>query len=221
MEELSAKFHGSTDLRQGYLQVPLHPDSRNLTAFVCFSHGGFPIHPYALWTQLLAPSCFQKIMATIFAGILGVVVYLDDIVVHRGTATIHDQCLSRVLDVLAHHNLTLNGEKCVFAAPVIEFVGFRLSTSGLSPLHSNVDAILRLPEPSCPTQLSSFLGMTAFYLCAFFPTTRKPPHRCALSLSWMHPGRGPLHALLQSADSKPSSLPRLCLPTSTYRTPPL
>lgn len=38
-EELSAKFHGSTvfsklDLRQGYLQVPLHPESRNLTAFV-------------------------------------------------------------------------------------------------------------------------------------------------------------------------------------------
>ena len=39
VEELSAKSHGSTvfsklDLRQGYLQVPLHPDSHNLTAFV-------------------------------------------------------------------------------------------------------------------------------------------------------------------------------------------
>lgn len=39
VEELSAKFHGSTvfsklDLRQGYMQVPLHPESCNLTAFV-------------------------------------------------------------------------------------------------------------------------------------------------------------------------------------------
>ncbi|KAI3364020.1 hypothetical protein L3Q82_010785, partial [Scortum barcoo] len=114
MEELSAKFHGSTvfsklDLHQGYLQVPLHPDSRNLTAFV--SHMGvfrYTRMPFGLSS---APSCFQKIMATIFAGIPGVVVYLDDIVVHRGTATIHDQRLSRVLDVLAHHSLTLNGEK--------------------------------------------------------------------------------------------------------------
>ncbi|RXN09940.1 gypsy-16 si [Labeo rohita] len=38
-EELTAQFYGSTvfsklDLREGYLQVPLHADSRNLTAFV-------------------------------------------------------------------------------------------------------------------------------------------------------------------------------------------
>jgi len=70
--------------------------------------------------------------------------------------------MSRVLDVLARHNLTLNGENYIFAAPVIEFVRFRLTTNGLNPLHSNVEAILCLPKPSCPTQLSSFLGMTAF-----------------------------------------------------------
>ncbi|KAG7479579.1 hypothetical protein JOB18_029265 [Solea senegalensis] len=76
-----------------------------------------------------ASSCFQKIMATIFAGILGVVVYLDDIVVHGEIVTTHDDHLSRVLNVLAHHNLPLNRDKCIFAVPVIEFVGFRLTTS--------------------------------------------------------------------------------------------
>ncbi|KAI3367271.1 hypothetical protein L3Q82_008317 [Scortum barcoo] len=128
-------------------------------------------------------------MATIFAGIPGVVVYLDDIVVHGGKAAIHDERLSRVLDVLTHHNLTLNGEKCIFAAPVIEIVGFCLSTSGLSPLHSNVDAILCLPEPTA--QLSSFLGMTTFYL-RFLPrySETTAPLR-APSSSWMHPGHGP------------------------------
>lgn len=92
------------------------------------------------------------------------VAYLDDIVVHGATPGLHDDRLAKVLDVLASHNLTLNGEKCTFAAQAIEFVGFRLAADGLSPLHSNVDAVLRLPEPSCPAQLSSFLGMTAFYL---------------------------------------------------------
>lgn len=62
-----------------------------------------------------APSCFQKIMATIFAAIPGVVIYLDDIVLHGETSASHDKCLSRVLDALTHHNLTLNGEKGIFA----------------------------------------------------------------------------------------------------------
>ncbi|KAF3854231.1 hypothetical protein F7725_022286 [Dissostichus mawsoni] len=55
-----------------------------------------------------------------------------------------------------------------------DFVGFRLTADGLSPLHSNVEAVLRLPEPSCPAQISSFLGMTAYYL-RFLPSTPRPP----------------------------------------------
>jgi len=73
-----------------------------------------------------APSCFQKIMASIFAGIPGVASYLDDIVVHKATAKSHDK-----------------REKCVFAAPAIEFVGFYLSADGTYPLHSNTAAIHR------------------------------------------------------------------------------
>lgn len=81
-------------------------------------------------------------MSTIFAGIPGVVVFLDDIVVHWATLATHNERLARVSDVLARHTLTLNEEKCTFAASVIEFVGFCLSAEGLSPLHSNVEAVL-------------------------------------------------------------------------------
>ena len=51
-----------------------------------------------------APSCFQKIMATIFAAVPEVVVYLDDIVVHGETSASHNERLSRVLDILSSHN---------------------------------------------------------------------------------------------------------------------
>ena len=45
-------------------------------------------------------------------------------------------------------NLTLNGEKCIFSASEVEF---GLSPEGLSPLHSNVEAIQRLPcSPALP-----------------------------------------------------------------------
>ena len=84
-----------------------------------------------------APSCFQKIMASILAGIPGVAIYLDDIVVHGINAVYHDERLQTVLTALAENHLTLNTDKCVFAASVIDYVGFRLSAGGISPFQSN------------------------------------------------------------------------------------
>ncbi|KAJ8356463.1 hypothetical protein SKAU_G00192570 [Synaphobranchus kaupii] len=150
-EELTALFYGSTvftklDLRQGYLQVPLHPASRDLTAFV--THAGvfrYTRMPFGLSS---APSCFQKVMSTILAGIPGVAVFLDDIVVHAPDLETHNKCLQGVAQTLLENNLTLNGEKCCFAAPAIDFVGFRLSAKGIAPLQSNIEAIHRIPEPT-------------------------------------------------------------------------
>ncbi len=137
IEELTTLFYGSSvftklDLKQGYMQIPLHEDSRNLTAFV--THMGlfhFKRIPFGLSS---APSCFQKIMATVLAGLPGTAVYLDDIVVHGKDVATHDECLRRVFTALSRHNLTLNTEKCVFAAPAIDFVGLRVSSSGIAPL---------------------------------------------------------------------------------------
>ena len=166
-EELTAQFYGSTvfsklDLRQGYLQVPLHPSSRNLTAFV--THVGvfrYTRMPFGLCS---APSCFQKVMVSVLAGIPGVAIYLDDIVVHGPTTNVHDERLNRVFAALAKHTLTLNTEKCVLAVPEIEFVGFRLSAGGITPLQSNVDAIQAIPDPSSAAQVASLLGMAGYYL---------------------------------------------------------
>ncbi len=167
IEELTTLFYGSSvftklDLKQGYMQIPLHEDSRNLTAFV--THMGlfrFKRIPFGLSS---APSCFQKIMATVLAGLPGTAVYLDDIVVHGKDVATHDECLRRVFTALSRHNLTLNTEKCVFSAPAIDFVGLRVSSSGIAPLQSNVEAILNLQVPTSAGQLASFLSMTAYYL---------------------------------------------------------
>lgn len=166
-EELTAHFYGSTvftklDLRQGYLQVPLHPASRDLTSFV--THMGvfrYTRMPFGLSS---APSCFQKVMSTILAGIPGVSVFLDDIVVHAPDTETHNNRLQRVAEALLHNNLTLNAAKCSFAAPAIDFVGFNLSAKGIAPLQSNVDAIHKIPEPTSASEVASFLGMTAYYL---------------------------------------------------------
>ena len=144
------------------MQLSLAEESRYITAFV--THKGmyqFKRMPFGLSS---APSAFQKVMVTVVAGVPGVAIYMDDIVVHGPDRPTHDQRLNEVFQRLHHHNLTVNVEKCTFAASEIPFVGHRISASGISPLTSNVEAVQRLSEPTTVTELSSFLGMTNYYL---------------------------------------------------------
>ena len=99
IEELTTHFHGSQvfsklDLRQGYLQVLLHPESRNLTAFI--THTGLYSYTRMPFGLSSAPSCFQKIMSTILASCLSTVAYLDDIVVPGPDTATHDTRLQQV-----------------------------------------------------------------------------------------------------------------------------
>ncbi len=166
-EELTSHFHGSTvfskmDLRNGYLQVPLAPASMDLTAFV--THVGVFRFKCMAFGLSSAPSCFQKIMSLILAGIQGVSIYLDDVVVHAPSTTLHDARLEQVFQCFEQHGVTLNSEKCVFGVGGVEFLGFRLSKEGIAPIMSHTEAILSLPDPQSPSQLSSFPGMAAYYL---------------------------------------------------------
>uniref|UniRef100_A0A3B3IH14 Gypsy retrotransposon integrase-like protein 1 n=2 Tax=Oryzias latipes TaxID=8090 RepID=A0A3B3IH14_ORYLA len=166
-EELTSHFHGSTvfskmDLRNGYLQVPLAPASMDLTAFV--THVGVFRFKRMAFGLSSAPSCFQKIMSLILAGIPGVSIYLDDVVVHAPTMTLHDARLAQVFQRFEQHGVKLNAGKCVFGVTEVEFLGFRLSQAGIAPIMSHTEAILSLPDPQSPAQLSSFLGMAAYYL---------------------------------------------------------
>ncbi|KAJ8375048.1 hypothetical protein SKAU_G00056280 [Synaphobranchus kaupii] len=106
-------------------------------------------------------------MNTILAGIPGVAVYLDDIVVHAPDMSTHDERFHRVFVALLGNSLTLNSEKCSFAAAAIDFVGFRLTAKGIAPLLSNVDAIHRIPEPTSASQKEEPWNWTAACSRAF------------------------------------------------------
>lgn len=85
IDEMLTSLRGATvfstiDLANAYYQLPLHEDSRDITAFI--THDGlfrFCRVPYGLAS---APSAFQKMMATILQGVPGVKNYLDDLIVY-------------------------------------------------------------------------------------------------------------------------------------------
>lgn len=221
-EELTSHFHGSSvfskmDLRHGYLQIPLAPASMDLTAFV--THVGvfrYRRMPFGLSS---APSCFQKIMSLILAGIQGVSIFLDDVVVHAPSTELHDTRLEQVFQRFEQHGVRLNAEKCMFCVGEVEFMGFRLSRDGIAPIMSHTEAILSLPDPQSPSQLSSFLGMAAYYL-RFMPrfSDSTAPLRLLLRKdavwNWTQACRDAVQLIKQQLTSPPTLAHfSLCAPT--------
>lgn len=107
-----AQMFSTVDLQNAYHQIPLHVESRDLTAFI--THDGlfrFTKVPYGLAS---APSAFQRMMSQILAGLKGVQCYLDDIIIYGETPALHEQRLKAVIQRLHDSGLRLNMSKCQF-----------------------------------------------------------------------------------------------------------
>lgn len=115
-----------------------------------------------------APELFQKIMEALVAGLDGVIVYLDDVVVFGTTQDEHDKRLTALLERLEEHDVLLNKEKCLFNVETLEFLGHELSTKGVRPTESRIEAIQKFREPQNTAELRSFLGLVG-YVGRFIP----------------------------------------------------
>ena len=74
-----AKKFSKIDTNSGFWQVPLTPESRLLTTFLTpFGHFHFNKLPIEISS---APEIFQRRMSKILEGLLGVLCYMDDILI--------------------------------------------------------------------------------------------------------------------------------------------
>lgn len=115
-----------------------------------------------------APEIFQKLLEQMLCGCEGVINYIDDIVVHAPTKELHDVRLRKVFDRLREFKVTLNREKCQFAVPEIAFLGHILSSTGIRPMQSKVEAVKQFREPNSVEEVRSFLGLVN-YVGKFIP----------------------------------------------------
>ena len=72
-------------MRDGYRQIPMKFEDRVKTSFACrYGTFQFTVMPFSLST---APATFQRMMNTIFFELLdlGVLVYLDDVLIYSKT----------------------------------------------------------------------------------------------------------------------------------------
>lgn len=171
LDDISPRLAGSTlfsklDASSGFYQIPLHPDSCELTTFItpmgryCFRRVPFGITS--------APEIFQPKMTDLLRGIEGVEVIIDDILIHGKTRKEHDRRLDTVLRRIQDSGLKLNREKCEFRKIEIEYFGHNISSEGIQPSSSRVDAIRQIETPTNLTELRRFIGMVN-YLGRFIP----------------------------------------------------
>lgn len=168
IQDLLRTIRGSTyfitlDLRSGYWQIPMDNDSKEKTAFrTPRGLKQFKVMPFGLKN---APATFQRMMEELLGDLHwnGVLVYLDDVLVHGKTYIDVKNKLSIVLARLQEANLTVNFEKCNLFPQKVKYLGYILEGGTLRPNPEKVEVLERLKTPKTPKDVRSLLGLAGFY----------------------------------------------------------
>lgn len=171
------KYFTTLDLDRAYTQVIVDDaTAKLLTLNTC--KGLYTVHRLAFGVKA-CPGIFQRLMTSLLAGIPGVAILIDDIIVSGRSIQEMGLRLNNVLERIKRAGLRLNKKKCKFAKERVEFLGFVIDAQGIHPAPSKVEAIIKTPEPSNVQELQAFLGLYNFYE-RFIPhkaTILEPLHR--------------------------------------------
>lgn len=176
------KYYTTLDLDRAYTQVVVDENtSKLLTLNTC--KGLYTVHRLAFGVKA-CPGIFQRLMTSLLAGIRGVAVLIDDIIVSGRTMLEMQDRLDLVLERIEQAGLRLNKHKCRFGKEKVEFLGFVIDSVGIHPAPSKIESIRNTPEPKDKRELQAFLGLYNFY-------ERFIPHKATLL--------EPLHRLLDKS----------------------
>ena len=162
------RLYTCLDLSNGFWNLPLAEDSKKYTAFV--THRGsfeFNVLPFGVRNS---PSEFQRLMDLALNDLypLGILCYVDDIVIFDNDYEEHLKKFELVMERLGDKGLYVQLSKCSFLQEQVKFLGHIISFDGIQPDKDKVEAIWQSRPPRDKKELRSFLGM-ASYLRKFVP----------------------------------------------------
>ena len=108
-----SRFFSKLDLKQGFHQVELAEESREITTFI----SSFGVYRYKRLTMGVnaSPEHFQYIIQQALAGLEGVQNMADDILLYADSIEEHDKRLDALMKRLSEVGITLNPKKVHFS----------------------------------------------------------------------------------------------------------
>ena len=83
--------------------------------------------------------------------------------VYSKTPEEHLQTLDALFRKLAQAGLSIALGKCKFGASEVDYLGYTISSQGLTPLKRKVEALEKFPKPNKQKELLAFLGALNYY----------------------------------------------------------
>ena len=171
IDDLIADLNGSAmfstlDLRAGFHQLPLAPESRQITTFS--THVGLFHYKRLVFGINAAAEIFQNAISDLLHDLPGCRNIYDDIIVYGHTPEEHNANLKRVLQRLREKNARLNMDKCRFSQSEVTFYGQVFGKQGVHADPQKVKAITDMPSPTNVSEIRSLLGM-AQYIARYIP----------------------------------------------------
>ncbi len=167
-------LHGSAyfcslDLQSGYWQVPLRKQDREKTAFIT-KEGLFQmtVLPFGLCN---APATFERLMEEVLRGLQWskCLIYLDDVLVYGRDFDTTLENLEIVLNKLSEADLRVTPKKCNFMQESLQFLGHKISASGVEPMEDKIGIVKdwpslgTVPKKMLRTETKRFLGLVSYY----------------------------------------------------------
>ena len=156
-----SKFFCKMDMASAYWSVPIREEDREKTAFMT---------PRGLYEMCVtgyglcnSQATYQRVMDKALDGVDSAASFVDDVSTFNASFEEMLVTLRETLERLRAANLQMRCDKCKFGYTEIDYVGYHISSQGLSPIYDNVKAVLEFPAPTNRKELERFLGMAGYY----------------------------------------------------------
>ncbi|GBM51144.1 Retrovirus-related Pol polyprotein from transposon opus [Araneus ventricosus] len=110
-----------------------------------------------------AAQTMQRYIDSIIRGISRCYAYVDDMLIASVDQESHKSDLGLVFSKLSEHGIVVNPQKCDFGQSELKFLGFLVSSKGISSLPEKVQFLKEFPLPKTVQELRRFLATSNFY----------------------------------------------------------